>query len=75
MEDKRNACKYNVEDLKGRNHIIKSAIDGKTVLKWTLKTHGVKMYTGFIWHMIGSGGGFLYTRKWTLGFHQRHRIS
>jgi hypothetical protein len=62
MKDKRNACNYNVEHMKGRNHIQNSAIHGKTVLKLTLKKHGVKMYTGFICLKIGSGGGFLYTR-------------
>jgi hypothetical protein len=28
------------------------------------------VWTGLIWLWIGTGGGFLWTRQWTFGFHK-----
>jgi hypothetical protein len=33
------------------------------------------LWTLFIWLRIGTGGGILWTRKWTFGFHKRRGIS
>jgi hypothetical protein len=34
-------------------------IDGSIILKWTLEKQYVRLWTGFIWLMIGTSGGLL----------------
>jgi hypothetical protein len=41
----------------------------RMILKWILKQDG-KLWTGFIRLGTWTGGGLLWTRKWTFGFHK-----
>jgi hypothetical protein len=36
-------------------------LDGMIVLYWTLRKQGMSLWTGFVWHRIGSSGGLLWT--------------
>lgn len=38
------------------------------LIKWILKKSGLRISVGFIWLRIESGGGLLWTRKWTSCF-------
>jgi hypothetical protein len=42
---------------------------------WILKDEDMRVWTGFTWHRIGTGGGLLGTREWTLEFHKTQGIS
>jgi hypothetical protein len=48
-----------VESLKGRDHLEDLGVNGKVILKLILKKKGGRMWTGFIWLRIGTGGGLL----------------
>jgi hypothetical protein len=44
---------------KGRHHLGDLDKKGRTILKWVLKKHGVRMWNGFNWLRIGSSGRIL----------------
>jgi len=45
------------------------------ILERTLNKQGENVWIGCIWLRIQTGGGLLWTRQWTFGFHTRRRIS
>jgi hypothetical protein len=47
-----------LENLKERDHLEVQGIDDR-ILKWLLKKWGGRVWTGFIWLMIGNSGGLL----------------
>jgi hypothetical protein len=57
-----NACSMLVEKLKGRDQLQNLGIDGNIILEWILGRYGGKVWTGFIWLMIGTSGGVLRIR-------------
>jgi hypothetical protein len=52
MRDMRNSNISLVEKPEG-------GVDGRKILKWTLKKYGMRFWTGFVWLMIGTSGGSL----------------
>jgi hypothetical protein len=59
MGEMRNVYKILVEKLKGRDHPEDIDVDGKITLEWILRKGNGKMWTGFIWFRIGTGGALL----------------
>jgi hypothetical protein len=43
--------------LKGRDHSKDLHADGRIILQWILGKEGWKVWIGFIWLRIGTGGG------------------
>jgi hypothetical protein len=43
----------------GRNHTEDLGVDGRIILKLILGKHFWRVWIGFIWLRIGTGGGFL----------------
>ena len=41
-----------------RDHLKDIGCDGKTLLKWILKKWDGEAWTGLLWLVIGTGGGF-----------------
>ena len=41
-----------------RDHLKDIGCDGKTLLKWILKKWDGEEWTGLLWLVIGTGGGF-----------------
>jgi predicted aspartyl protease len=46
-------------DLRERNHLVDTGVDGKIIIKMDFQEVGWGAWTGFIWLRIGTGGGFL----------------
>jgi hypothetical protein len=44
---------------------------GRMTFKRILNKQNVKMWTGFLWHQIGSSGRPVWWHYWTLRFHKR----
>jgi hypothetical protein len=40
----------------------KTRVNRKVISKWILKKEDMKMWSGFIWLRIGTGGGLFWTR-------------
>jgi hypothetical protein len=49
--------------------------DGSIILKWIFERLDGGTLTGLIWLRIGTGGGLLWIRWWTFGFHKMRGIS
>jgi hypothetical protein len=49
-------------------------ISGRMGSKWTLSRLAGRVWSGFTWLRIETGGGLLWTRWWTFGF-WRHWVS
>jgi hypothetical protein len=45
------------KSLGGRDHLEDTDVDGKIILKWSLGKLCLKVWIGFIWLRIGTGGG------------------
>jgi hypothetical protein len=50
-------------------------VDRRIILKLILGKYGRRVWIGFIWLGIGTGGGLLQTRSWTFEFHKRRGIT
>jgi hypothetical protein len=48
--------KFWLENLTGKDNLIKLGIDGRIMMTWILKKYGVGMLTGLDWLGIGSCG-------------------
>jgi hypothetical protein len=46
-------------NVKGRDHLENSRVDGRIILEWILKKYDGKVWNGFIWLGVGTGGGLL----------------
>jgi hypothetical protein len=55
--------------------IWRTGIDGRIILKWTLKEKEVRLWIGFDWLRLGPSGRLLWTRLWILGLHKMLRVS
>jgi hypothetical protein len=47
------------ERLKGRDCLEDLGIDGRIILKYNLGKQSGRVWNGFIWFRIGTGGGIL----------------
>jgi hypothetical protein len=56
VRDTRNAYKFLLGNLKGRDYSEDLGVYGRIILKWVLKKFCVKSWTGFIWLRIRSSG-------------------
>jgi hypothetical protein len=50
-------------------------IDVRITTKWFFRKWDGKTRTGLIWLRIGTDGGYLQRRQWTIGFHKMRGIS
>jgi hypothetical protein len=46
--------KFWLTNLEGRDHVEDLGIAGRIILEWILGNYGGKVWTGFIWHRIGT---------------------
>jgi hypothetical protein len=51
-----------LESLKGRDHSEDLGADGRIILKCVLGKEGWRVWIGFIWLRIGTGGGLYLPR-------------
>ena len=52
-------------------HLENQGADGRTTLKWIFRKGDWWAWTGLIWFfLILTGGGLLWMRLWTVGFHK-----
>jgi hypothetical protein len=54
-----NAYNILVGKPEGKDNLEDLRVDGKVILKWTLRKLGGKMWTGCIWIRMGASGGLL----------------
>jgi hypothetical protein len=47
------------ENLRERDHLGDSGVDGEIILRRIVRTGDVGVWTGLIWFGIGTGGGHL----------------
>jgi hypothetical protein len=59
MGEMRNAYKFWSENLKGRDLSEDLGEDGRITLEWVLGKQCRKVWNGFIWLRIGTGGRLL----------------
>jgi len=52
---------FYLKNLKGQDHLEDLGIYEKIILEWILRKYGGKVWTGFIWLMIGTIGRPLLT--------------
>ena len=50
-------------------------VDGRIILRWIFRKWEGIVETGWSWLRVGTGGGRLWVRWWTLGLHKMPRIS
>jgi hypothetical protein len=50
------------KNLQGRDHLENICKGGRIILKWILNKCSRRVWTGFMWLRIGTGGGPLRTR-------------
>jgi hypothetical protein len=51
--------RFGGQNLRERNHLGDSSVDGKIILRWIFRKWGVRVWTGWSWLRIGTGGGHL----------------
>jgi hypothetical protein len=58
--------KFWPENLKRRDHSEDLVVDGKIILEWILEKYGGKVWIGFTWLRIETGGGlcFRFHKSW-----------
>jgi hypothetical protein len=49
--------KFWLKHLKGLDHSEDLGVGRRIILEWILEKYGGKLWTGFVWHRIGSNGG------------------
>jgi hypothetical protein len=49
-------------NLREKDNLGKSGIDGKIILSWIFRKRGVEVWTGLCWLRIGTGSGHLWMR-------------
>ena len=58
------------------NHLLKDpGVDWRIILRWICRKWDMRAWTGSMWFRIGTGGGHLWMRQWTFGFHTMWGIS
>jgi len=62
------------ENPRERDHLGGLGVCGRVILKCIFKKRDV-VWTGLIWLRIGAGGGPLWIRWWTFGFHKTRKTS
>jgi hypothetical protein len=63
MGETTNACKMFVGNSEGKRDLSKfSGLGGRIILKWILRKQGRRVWTRFMWVVIGTGCGLLLSR-------------
>ena len=59
MVEKRGAYRVLGGNLRERDHLEDSGVDGRIILRWIFRKWDVEVWTGSRWLRIGTGGGHL----------------
>jgi hypothetical protein len=59
MWERRGAYRVLLENLKERNHLGGTGVDGRILLRWIFRKSDVGVWTGSSTLRIGTGGGHL----------------
>ena len=62
-------------NLRERDHLGDQDVDGRIILRWIFRKWEGVVGTRWGWLRIGTGGGGLWVRQWTFGFHKMRGIS
>jgi hypothetical protein len=62
-------------NVRERDHLGDPGEDARIILRWIFRKWYVGVWTEPSWLRIGAGGGHLWLRLWTFGFHKMRRIS
>jgi hypothetical protein len=59
MRESRGVNRVLVRNLKERNHLVDSGVDGMIILRWIFRKWDVKVWTVTMWLFTGTVGGHL----------------
>jgi hypothetical protein len=59
MGEQRHIQGFGGGNLRERDHLENSRLDGRVILRWIFRKWDVGAWTGSSWHRIGTGGGLL----------------